>query len=143
MGSNSHVLITFHFFRTHLATHLGEGWLHFSMRMIAFLGGLAMLALQTERCWAEDGCLYDFSISGDWLRLQDLVNPCFSGTLVVAVYNSWAWLLRPKQADHINWYRNFCTCTWLHCTCHCLQVEMAERGPCRGILARAANPAWY
>lgn len=63
VGSNPHVFISFRFARTHLATDLGEGWLHFGMRMIAHFWALAMVALQTARCWAEDGCLYDFSIS--------------------------------------------------------------------------------
>ena len=43
------ILITFHFFRTHLATHLGEGWLHFSMRMIAFLGGIGYASIADSK----------------------------------------------------------------------------------------------
>ena len=57
VGSNS----LFHFFSflQHTFSNMfGEkGWLHFGMSMNALFGALAMLALQTARCWAEDGCL--------------------------------------------------------------------------------------
>lgn len=47
----------FSFLQNTFSNKFGGGWASFRHEDGCFLGGLAMLALQTARCWAEDGCL--------------------------------------------------------------------------------------